>query len=502
LRLGALLALAGAALTLVAAAEGKRILGTRGPDLLLGTLRADRIAARGGADRIDVAGGGRDRVSCGPGVDLVAADASDRVAGDCERISRRISSDPFGGGGAQHASQAEPDSFAWGSKVVATFQVGRYADGGAQAIGFAVSRDAGRTWRNGLLPRITGATRPPGPWQRASDPVVAYDAAHDVWLISTLGIGVNDTALLISRSSDGLHWTAPVTAIRKQNARDGILLDKQWVACDNWPSSPFYGRCYQSFSDIENERLATQRSTDGGRTWSAAVASPDNAGRRGVRGPAAPGPQPVALPDGTVVVPINDHEEIVVVRSTDGGASFSPAIRVAPLRVSRVPGLRDPALPSAEVGADGRIALVWHDCSFRPACSANDIVLSTSTDGLSWTPPAAIPLGPGDHVIPGIAADPSRAGRLALAYYTNTGGRLDVGFASSSNGGASWRRPVRLSPERMPLSRIAHAGGAMVGDYISTSFAAGRAVPVFTLAQSRLRGRLRQATFASSIVIP
>jgi hypothetical protein len=42
----------------------------------------------------------------------------------------------------------------------------------------------------------------------------------------------------------------------------------------------------------------------------------------------------------------------------------------------------------------------------------------------------------------------------------------------------------------------------MVGDYISTSFAAGRAVSVFTLAQSPLRGRYRQATFASSIAVP
>ena len=42
----------------------------------------------------------------------------------------------------------------------------------------------------------------------------------------------------------------------------------------------------------------------------------------------------------------------------------------------------------------------------------------------------------------------------------------------------------------------------MVGDYISTSFAGGRAVAVFTLAQSPLRGRLRQATYASSIAVP
>jgi hypothetical protein len=502
LRLGGLLAAIGVALILAAPSAARRIIGTSGADLLFGTPRGDRIAARGGGDRIDVAGGGRDTVSCGPGVDLAAADAADRVARDCERISRRISSDPFRGGGAQHATEAEPDSFSWGSKVVATFQVGRFSSGGAQAIGFAVSSDAGRSWRQGLLPGLTTAFPPRGPFSRASDPVVAYDDAHGVWLISTLGFSGSESALLVSSSRDGLHWSPPFMAIRKSNSPDGILLDKQWIACDNWVSSPFRGHCYLSYSDIEGRRLVTQTSTDGGRTWSPPVGSPDNAGRRGITGRFAPGPQPVALPNGTLVVPLYDDDEISVVRSTNGGMSFSPGIRVASSIFVPSPGLRAAPLPSAEVGADGTIFLVWPDCRLRAACSGNDLVLATSRDGLSWTPPAAVPLGAGSQVLPGIAADPTRPGRLALAYYTESGARLSVGFVSSRDGGLSWSRPIRLSTERMPFGRIARAGGAMVGDYISTSFAAGRAVSVFTLAQSRQRGRLRQATYASSIAVP
>jgi hypothetical protein len=498
-KLSGLLAVGSVALILVAASDARRIVGTRGPDLLFGTTRADRIVARGGTDRIDVAGGSRDVVSCGPGADLVAADPADRPGRDCERVVRRISTDLRRDGTAQHATQAEPDSFAWGTRVVATFQVGRYTDGGAQNIGFAVSSDAGRTWRSGLLPSLTVYSRPAGRFVRASDPVVAYDDVRGLWLISTLGIGANDTAILVSSSSDGLHWNAPVTAVRKPNGPDnGIQLDKEWIACDNAVASPWHGRCYVSYSDIETLRLVTQRSSDGGQTWSAPVGSPDNAGRRGIRGPAAPGPQPVVLPNGTLVIPIND-DEIAAVRSTDGGASFSPAIRVAPLSFGPSPGLRAAALPVAEVGADGTIVLAWPDCRFRAGCGANDIVISRSRDGLSWTPPAAVPLGAGNHVIPGLAADRSRPGRLALAYYTDSARRLAVGFVSSIDGGATWTRPARLSPERMSFNRIARAGGVMVGDYISTSFAGGRAVPVFTLAQSPRGGLFRQATYASSI---
>jgi hypothetical protein len=48
------------------------------------------------------------------------------------------------------------------------------------------------------------------------------------------------------------------------------------------------------------------------------------------------------------------------------------------------------------------------------------------------------------------------------------------------------------------LNWIAQAGGAMVGDYISTAFAGGRAVPVFVLA-SPPGARLNQPLFAAAI---
>ena len=40
-----------------------------------------------GNDYIDVRGGGADTVTCGAGVDVVLADASDTVSGDCESVS-------------------------------------------------------------------------------------------------------------------------------------------------------------------------------------------------------------------------------------------------------------------------------------------------------------------------------------------------------------------------------------------------------------------------------
>src|SRR5690242_19761155 len=74
-----------------------------------------------------------------------------------------------------HHTEVEPDTYAFGSTIVAAFQVGRIFDGGACAIGFATSTNNGGSWTNGLLPGITKYTGA-GPYDRATDAAVAYDA--------------------------------------------------------------------------------------------------------------------------------------------------------------------------------------------------------------------------------------------------------------------------------------------------------------------------------------
>ena len=100
----------------------------------------------------------------------------------------QISTDPYTNPTSQHRTELEPDTFAFGSTIVSTFQVGRFFDGGASNIGFATSTNGGASWTNGFLPGTTVFATPPGPYQRASDPVVAFDARHNVWLASYLGI--------------------------------------------------------------------------------------------------------------------------------------------------------------------------------------------------------------------------------------------------------------------------------------------------------------------------
>src|SRR5438105_14704001 len=85
----------------------------------------------------------------------------------------QISADPFTNPTSQHRTQVEPDTFAFGSTIVSTFQSGRFFDGGASDIGWATSTDGGSHWTDGFLQGIT-KYRGAGPYDRASDPSVAH----------------------------------------------------------------------------------------------------------------------------------------------------------------------------------------------------------------------------------------------------------------------------------------------------------------------------------------
>jgi hypothetical protein len=166
-------------------------------------------------------------------------------------------------------------------------------------------------------------------------------------------------------------------------------------------------------------------------------------------------------------------------------------------------------LPSADVAQDGRLFVAWEDCRFDPACGRNRIVLSTSPDGQTWSSPA--PVGPAtagsDQFVPGLAVDPATSGsgqKVAVAYYSMPQAcaaradcpGLDVWLTSSGNGGTTWARPQRLDAQPMQLDWLPRAEGRFLGDYISTSFVDGRAIPVYSLAVTPFGGKLRQAVMA------
>jgi hypothetical protein len=232
-------------------------------------------------------------------------------------------------------------------------------------------------------------------------------------------------------------------------------------------------------------------SSDGGLTW----------GPKKTPGGTGLGGQPVVQPNGNVIVPYEGGAGIRSFRSIDGGVTWQPTVAVASISEHNVAGnLRTSPLPSAEVAMDGRVYVAWQDCSFRSGCTSNDIVYSTSTDGIAWTAKTRIPIDPQtsgvDHFIPGLAVDRSTSGnstRLALGYYyypvaacSSATCELTVGFVSSLDGGTTWTQPRKVAGP-INLAWIASTNqGVMVGDYMSTSFAGGPlAFPVFAVAKAK-----------------
>src|SRR5208283_1566433 len=117
-------------------------------------------------------------------------------------------------------------------------------------------------------------------------------------------------------------------------------------------------------------------------------------------------------------------------------------------------------------------------------CSANDIVFSTSNDGVNWSSVVRVasdPIGSGvDHFIHGMGIDPKTSGstaHLAVTYYfypvANCGNSctLYAGYTQSSDGGKTWTAGRQLSGGMQISWLPSTLSGYMVADYVATVFA-------------------------------
>ena len=168
--------------------------------------------------------------------------------------------------------------------LTATFQEGRFSNGGAVDCGYSVSHDGGLTWTRALIPNLT----PPsgGTYQRATDPVVGVDFAGNAY-INTLGLRdatdsegdpIRAGTVLVSRSTDGGNtFAAPFVAYEGPN--NDVFADKNWMAVNSFPNTPSAGRLlvtFTLFSNLDNQPdspIIRVFSDNGGVSWSSAAPS-------------------------------------------------------------------------------------------------------------------------------------------------------------------------------------------------------------------------------------
>jgi len=290
----------------------------------------------------------------------------------------------------------------------------------------------------------TGTQAMPPSWTNNTDPNVAFDTQGRVYQ-TTLPFNSffdktklhPDGAIDVSYSDDmGRHW------MKGNGGRDleqspnasakqlGHVEDKQWIAVNAVPTSPYRDHVYAMWSvfnkDTTKIRIAVSR--DRGQTFSKAVT---------VTSPAQTGPSntyiyPSVDAAGDLYVafasfPMNRNRgpaTIWVSRSVDDGVTFSrfvPAATAGTLPVADLPNttFRDGILENftASPTYPGHLYLTYEDWDGTQM----DVKLTQSTDGgQAWSTPVVVndnvdTAAPTDQFQPSVAAGPN--GAVAVAFY-------------------------------------------------------------------------------------
>jgi hypothetical protein len=340
--------------------------------------------------------------------------------------------------------------------LVAMFQQDRWNDGGSNGDVVVVSNNGGASWHlASSQPAFTicqGATSgSSGFFDRTTDPWLSYSADGKIVYAIADSFNANGpafggaSAILVSRSLDGGEtWQTPVTA--RFDASTTVLNDKETVTADPNAPNVAYAAWDRLVSPSQNANPGAfnvspafrgpamfAKTTDGGQTWSQGRPIFDPGQKNQTIGnqivvPTA-GPAAGVLVDGFSLIQTKggkgnprETDSVAVIRSTDGGATWSQPITVSNQQVASVSIAGQDVrssdfLPEFAAAPDGTLYAVWQDRRFSPT-GTSKIALSRSTDGgLHWSAPIRVDQSPGDTpaFLPQIHV--SSGGTVGLLYY-------------------------------------------------------------------------------------
>ncbi len=404
-----------------------------------------------------------------------------------------------------------------GANLIGVWQQDRWSNGGAKGLLSASSFDGGRTWAPSMaaFSRCTGGTAANGgDYERATDPWVTIGPDGIAYQIALAFSGQtsapgSSNAVLVSRSADGGRtWSSPITVIR-----DGAdnFNDKESITADPIVAGYAYA-VWDRLSAAGHGPTYLSRTTDGGASWEPA---------RMIYDPGATSQtinnQVVVATDGTLVVFFTQLDPaaggtatatLVVIRSTDKGATWSTPIVVSPVQAI---GVRDPetglrvrdgsTLGSIAAGPGNVLVAAWQDARFSGG-ARDAVALSRSTDGgRTWSLPVRVNRDPSVAAFePAVAVHGD--GTIGISYFdfrSNTPSPAtlptDAWLARSSDG-VTWQESRIAGP--FDLALAPYADGLFLGDYQGLIAVGAEFVPFYAAVNDGDPGN-RTDVFASLV---
>jgi hypothetical protein len=344
------------------------------------------------------------------------------------------------------------------------------------------SNDGGQTWccvssdpadLGTLIPGVDHLAG--GQYDAGGDPSVAFDSQGHVYYA---GLGFDRTAppstVAVNKgtfdNAGNLTWGAP-TFINPSTS-PSTLNDKPWIAVDSNPGSPFRDRVYVTWTRFifsahtgryVQSPIMFAYSKDGGATFS----SPELIVGNVLYGS---GSHPTVGPDGTLYVfwdgstRLAALDSIWMVKSTDGGVSWSKPVAVSQL-VDIIPlantAFRVNSFPAAAVAPDGTLYVNWAS------------MMSDATGALC---PAQ----------------------------TNAGCHSTVLYSKSTDGGNTWSAPARAFPglDAETQTAIGYPAVQPDGSTLNAPAAPRRVDTVFPAVSISPSGRVYMSAYAADVVSP
>jgi hypothetical protein len=276
--------------------------------------------------------------------------------------------------------------------------------------------------------------------------------------------------------------------------------DKPWMTVDNSNSSTREGNVYVTWTRFTStDMIMFTRSTDHGVTWSAPVQVSDPSHNGQVQGSqvaTAPNGDIYVFYEYSPTPPPGQPQQSsqIFVKSTNGGTTWSPAVaKVTGLfDLSFTASYRFDSFPSLAVGpVNGEIYVVYPD---QPGTNSQIKFIRSTDGGATFSPPVAInDVSNGQRLMPAISADDQ--GGIHVSWFDTRNGGPDPAnntqiydiYASRgtiSGGAVVWSPNVRLTPSSVTVAStngfIGDYGGICSGSLMDGTVLWGVAVPVWT----------------------